>query len=232
MQTSAYVKRRNEIEAYFDHTALDAWKRLTSTEKVSGIRATVRAGRDEMRRELLSRFPDDLTGWRILDAGCGGGALAHALAGRGADVLGVDLSAQMIDHARSGLPKVTGPGRLELVSGDMLGDHGVFDAVVAMDSLIHYARGQVGDALIRLAGRTRMKIVFTLAPKTPLLATMHAMGKLFPRSDRSPAIEPVQAATLIDGVLKRADMADWRKGPAFKVQRGFYISEAQELVRR
>jgi hypothetical protein len=44
MHDAAYIKRRDEIQTYFDRTALDAWKRLTSTEKVSGIRATVRAG--------------------------------------------------------------------------------------------------------------------------------------------------------------------------------------------
>ncbi|WP_150494579.1 magnesium protoporphyrin IX methyltransferase [Roseibium aquae] len=231
MLTSAYVKRREEIETYFDRTALEAWKRLTSTEKVSGIRETVRAGREEMRLELLSRFPADLTGWRILDAGCGGGALAFELARRGAEVLGVDLSAQMIDHARAGLPEVDGPGHLTLVAGDMLGDHGRFDGVVAMDSLIHYPRDQVGAALLSLASRTTRKMVFTLAPRTPLLATMHFVGKAFPRSDRSPAIEPVTARTLLSGLVRDPLMAGWRVGETYRVHRGFYISEAQELIR-
>jgi magnesium-protoporphyrin O-methyltransferase len=36
----------------------------------------VRAGRDEMRNLLLSWLPDDLSGKRLLDAGCGTGAFA------------------------------------------------------------------------------------------------------------------------------------------------------------
>lgn len=231
MDSASYQKRRGEIETYFDRTAIDAWKRLTSTAKVSGIRATVRAGRDEMRREILSRFPQTLTGWRILDAGCGGGMLAHDLASRGADVLGVDLSGQMIAHARDGLPPVVGKGRLSLMSGDMLSpDHGTFDAVVAMDSLIHYGETDMIRAVRGLAARCRRKAVFTLAPRTRLLGLMHMTGKAFPRSDRSPAIEPVRIDRAMRTFLEAPDMAGWQRQPGHRVARGFYISELQEIA--
>jgi hypothetical protein len=74
MATATYISRRGELETYFDRTAVEAWKRLTSDAPVGRIRATVRAGRDEMRRVLLSWLPDDMTGLRLLDAGCGTGA--------------------------------------------------------------------------------------------------------------------------------------------------------------
>ena len=54
MTSAQYLERRSELEAYFDRTALDAWSRLTSDAPVGRIRATVRSGRDEMRRTLLS----------------------------------------------------------------------------------------------------------------------------------------------------------------------------------
>ena len=76
MQSATYQQRRGQIQTYFDRTASEAWKRLTSDAPVSGIRATVRAGRDEMRRTLLDWLPADLHGKRLLDAGCGTGALA------------------------------------------------------------------------------------------------------------------------------------------------------------
>ncbi|WP_329163977.1 class I SAM-dependent methyltransferase [Streptomyces sp. NBC_01717] len=52
---------------------------------------------------LLPRLLDGLggiTGCRVLDAGCGEGYLARALAARGARVTGVDLAPRLIDMAR------------------------------------------------------------------------------------------------------------------------------------
>jgi 2-polyprenyl-3-methyl-5-hydroxy-6-metoxy-1,4-benzoquinol methylase len=43
----------------------------------------------------------DIAGQRVLDAGCGEGYLARALAGRGARVTGIDLSPQLIEQARA-----------------------------------------------------------------------------------------------------------------------------------
>lgn len=230
MTSTTYIKRREKIEDYFDRTALDAWKKLTSTEKVSGVRATVRAGRDAMRQVILDAFPSDLTGWRILDAGCGGGALAAILADRGADVVGVDLSAQMIDHALNGLPPLSGSGSLRLVAGDMLSPkHGIFDAVVSMDALIHYPADEAAQAIEQLASRTRKKMVFTLAPRTRFLAMMHLTGRAFPKSDRSPSIEPVRTDRLIKDTLALPSLKGWKFDGATRISRGFYISEAQEM---
>jgi SAM-dependent methyltransferase len=43
----------------------------------------------------------DISGQRVLDAGCGEGYLARALAARGARVTGMDLSARLIELARA-----------------------------------------------------------------------------------------------------------------------------------
>ncbi|MBU4527858.1 MAG: magnesium protoporphyrin IX methyltransferase [Hoeflea sp.] len=232
MHDTAYIKRRDEIQHYFDRTALEAWKRLTSTEKVSGVRATVRAGREAMRAEILRRFPQDLSGWRILDAGCGAGPLAIELAHRGAHVLGVDLSPQMVSHANEALPEIRNGGSVRLIAGDMLApEHGEFDGVVSMDALIHYDAKAAEAAIAGLARRTSRKMVFTLAPRTRPLVVMQAIGKLFPRGDRSPAIQPVAINRLIAETLARSDMDGWRSHAPARISRGFYISEAQELAR-
>ena len=86
-----YAATRDRVEHYFDRTATKVWERLTSDAPVSGVRATVRAGRDRMRALMLAQLPDDLRGARILDAGCGTGAMAVELAQRGADVVAVDI---------------------------------------------------------------------------------------------------------------------------------------------
>ena len=92
MPPIAYEQRREEIEHYFDRTAAQAWARLTSQEPLGHIRSSVREGRNRMRDTLLSWLPQDMRGMRLLDAGCGTGALAQEAMKRGAHVLAIDLS--------------------------------------------------------------------------------------------------------------------------------------------
>ena len=233
MNTTSYRHRRGEIEHYFDRTAAQTWARLTSDAPVGRIRATVRAGRDRMRATLLSWLPEDLHGRRILDAGCGTGALAIEAARRGAEVVAIDLSPTLVALARERLPESLGRGSVHFCSGDMLDPHlGSFDHVVAMDSLIHYRAHDVVAALSRLAERTRQSIVFTAAPRTPLTLVMLGMGKLFPRSDRSPAIEPIAPTALYRLMAAEALLADWHVGRYQNIAAGFYKSQAIEWVRR
>jgi magnesium-protoporphyrin O-methyltransferase len=235
--TPTYETRRGELETYFDRTAVDAWAKLTTDAPVSKIRATVRAGRDLMRNTLLSWLPEDLTGRTLLDAGCGTGALSVEAARRGAAVTAIDLSPTLVQLARERLPEdlVTsgGAGHIDFRSGDMLDPAlGDFDHVVCMDSLIHYKCGDMAEMLAGLAARTRHSILFTHAPRTPLLTAMHAAGRLFPRGDRAPAIEPVANGKIVRMFEKRADTRDWFAGRQFRVTSGFYMSQAQELLRR
>jgi magnesium-protoporphyrin O-methyltransferase len=232
MNTATYQHRRGEIEHYFDRTAAQTWARLTSDAPVGRIRATVRAGRDRMRATLLSWLPEDLHGRRILDAGCGTGALAIEAARRGADVVAIDLSPTLVALAQERLPESLGEGSVLLCSGDMLDPAlGTFDHVVAMDSLIHYRAHDVVAALSRLAARTRHSIVFTAAPRTPATMAMLTMGKLFPRSDRSPAIEPIAPAELRRLMAADVSLADWHTGRYENIAAGFYKSQAMEWKR-
>jgi magnesium-protoporphyrin O-methyltransferase len=233
MAAATYHERRGELLTYFDRTAVEAWKRLTSDAPVSGIRATVRAGREMMRATLLSWLPEDLSGLRILDAGCGTGSLAVAAAARGADVVAVDLSPTLIGLARERAEAQHLRGRVTFHAGDMLDPcFGTFDHVVAMDSLIHYRSADAVEAIAGLAARTRLSILFTFAPRTPALALMHAVGRLFPRGDRAPAIEPVGPRRLGRLIASEEALSGWRLGRTRRVSRGFYTSQAQELVRQ
>jgi magnesium-protoporphyrin O-methyltransferase len=226
---SEYDHRREALATYFDSTARQAWIDLTSDTKVSGIRATVRAGRDAMRATLMDWLPTDLRRTSVLDAGCGTGSLAVAAACRGAEVTGIDVAAGLVEVARERTPSFIGHGRIHWRSGDMLDPSlGIFAHVVAMDSLIHYQPEDLVDALSQLAARTTHSILFTYAPRTTLLATMHTIGKAFPKSDRSPAIVPVAE----DDLHKRlAGLPGWSLGRTQRISSGFYKSQALELVR-
>ena len=233
MTTRTYATRRGELETYFDRTAAEAWARLTSTAPVGRVRATVRAGRDRMRNTLLSWLPEDLQGLRILDAGCGTGALAVEAARRGAHVVAIDLSPTLVDLARERLPAALvsepGWGSIEFRSGDMLDSAlGEFDHVVAMDSLIHYRETDIVASLARLAVRTRHSIVFTAAPRTPATMLMLGMGRLFPRGDRSPAIEPVSPEVLRWLMAREPAFVGWQTARFELITGGFYKSQAME----
>ena len=182
-----------------------------------------------MRATLLGWLADDLHGRRILDAGCGTGALAVEAARRGADVVAIDLSATLVNLARERLPAGL---RVEFRVGDMLDPAlGTFDHVVGMDSLIHYPAPDMARTVAGLAAVCTGSVLFTFAPRTPLLTVMHAAGKLFPRGDRSPAIEPVTSRTLDRLLTAEPAMQSWHAGRSDRVTSGFYISCAQEWVR-
>jgi magnesium-protoporphyrin O-methyltransferase len=232
MHSADYLQRRSQIETYFDRTAADAWARLTSDAPVGRVRASVRAGRDRMRGTLLSWLPQDLRGRRILDAGCGTGALAVEAAARGADVLAIDLSPTLVDLARQRQPVFQGGGRIEFRSGDMLDPAlGTFDHVVGMDSLIHYEPADAVTVLAGLAARTRHSLVFTYAPSNPALRLMKAVGQLFPRGSRSPSIVPVAERHLHGLIDTHPRLADWDLGRTTRISSGFYTSQALELER-
>lgn len=222
---ASYALHRAKLETYFDRTARATWAQLTSDAPVSRIRATVRAGRDRMRDTLLSWLPDDLTGTRILDAGCGTGAFAVEAAKRGAEVVAIDVARGLVDIARDRAPAGLS---IDWRAGDMADPAlGRFTHVIAMDSLIHYPAFDMAAALASLAERTSEAILFTFAPATPALRMMHAAGKLFPRADRAPAIQPV-APHLIRALIRGAIPAA-RVGRSERVAGGFYISQAMEV---
>ncbi|MFN3231224.1 MAG: magnesium protoporphyrin IX methyltransferase [Alphaproteobacteria bacterium] len=232
MQTASYQQRRDQLLTYFDRTAVDAWSKLTSDAPVGRIRATVRAGRDEMRAAILARLPANLTGHRVLDAGCGTGALAVECARRGAHVTAIDLSPTLVGLAQERTPRDLGAGSIDFQVGDMLdATLGDFSHVVAMDSLIHYNADDITRVLAGLASHTSHTIVATFAPRTPALTVMHSIGRFFPRGDRAPAIEPVSEARLRDLIGKAPGLKDWRIGTTHRVNSGFYMSQAMELIR-
>ena len=131
--------------------------------------------------------PTDLRGQRVLDAGCGTGALAVEAARRGADVVAIDLS----PHARrasraSACHALVGQAASSSASATCsTRSLGRFDWVVAMDSLIHYEAADMAEMIARLAERAERGMAFTFAP-----AYAAARGHAFRRKG-VPAREPL-----------------------------------------
>ena len=217
-----YAATRDRVEDYFDRTATKTWERLTSDAPISGIRATVRAGRDRMRALMLAQMPSDLRGARVLDAGCGTGTMAVELAARGATVVAADISPALIDIARKRAPA---GAAIQWHAGDMLDEGlGRFDHILAMDSMIYYGAADIAAILNRAAPRLAGKFIFTMAPRTPALMAMWQLGRLFPRSERSPVMVPQTAAAIASEM--RTAKVPGRLAEIERVHSGFYISTA------
>jgi magnesium-protoporphyrin O-methyltransferase len=130
-------------------------------------------------------------------------------------------------------PRDLSPGSVTFRVGDMLEPSlGCFDYVVAMDSLIHYRSLDTTRVLARLAERTGKAILFTFAPRTAALSVMHAVGRLFPRGERAPAIEPVSERGLCHGLAQEPGLESWKTARTERIASGFYTSQAMELAHK
>lgn len=102
--------------------------------------------------DLVSALLAEHGGNRVLDAGCGTGRVAIALADRGHTVVGVDVDAGMLAAARTKQPSLTW---IEADLADLeahVGD--VFDlAVLAGNVMIFVEPGTEGRVLDAVAGR-------------------------------------------------------------------------------
>ncbi|MDR3713257.1 MAG: methyltransferase domain-containing protein [Puia sp.] len=98
------------------------------------------AGLYDDKHSFVSKFGEDLVtllspsaGERILDLGCGTGYLAHLIAESGAEVTGVDSSADMIGKARTAYPEIT----FRVMSATDLHFDKPFDAVFS-NAVLHW----------------------------------------------------------------------------------------------
>ncbi len=114
-------------------------------------------------RHLLNRFAEEVRSrGRVLDLGCGPGHIAAYLRAQGAAVFGIDLSPEMVRHARE-----LNPG-IEFVVGDMRAldvEDASVAGILAFYSLIHFEDEGIATAL------EEMRRVLT--PDGLLLAAFH-----------------------------------------------------------
>ena len=157
----------------------------------------------------------DWQGRDVLDLGCAGGFMAEALAGRGAQVTGIDPAAGAIDaaraHARAGGLRIG----YDVGVGEALPyDDASFDAVVCVDVLEHVADLTKVLAEVARVLRPGGLFLFDTINRNPLarLATItiaEDLLRLLPRGTHDPAmfIKPaelrraMQGAGLVPGAI-------------------------------
>jgi 2-polyprenyl-6-hydroxyphenyl methylase/3-demethylubiquinone-9 3-methyltransferase len=131
-----------------------------------------------LRIEFIQSYAD-IAGKRIVDVGCGGGILTEGLAKHGADVLGIDLSEELIDIADlHGLESGVN-AHYQKISAEALAQQqpGSFDHVTCMEMLEHVPDpGSIISACATLVKPGGMVFFSTLnrKPKAYLLAIVAA----------------------------------------------------------
>ena len=156
MTSGTYIARRDELETLLrPHRGRGLEAPDVGRAGEPGARDRARRPRRDAR-DAASWLPDDLRGARVLDAGCGTGALSVKLARRGADVVASTCRRRWWGLRGERAPADLGAGRATFAVGDML-DPGLgrFDYVVAMDSFIHYEGADIARIARALAERTR-----------------------------------------------------------------------------
>lgn len=97
-------------------------------------------------RDVMMDFLD-FDAKRVIDAGCGDGRFARAMAERGAIVIGIDVDADKIARAEAAVP-VRGETFLVASAEDMPFDNASQDIVVFFNSLHHVAPDRQPAALL------------------------------------------------------------------------------------
>jgi len=113
----------SDYDAYADEVAAH------TAERERGGRA------DDPLLWRLLQLLGDVAGRRVLDAACGDGYLARALADRGAVVTGIDLGPRLIELARLRDPDGTIDYRVADLSEPLPGESASFDAVASLLAL-------------------------------------------------------------------------------------------------
>ena len=131
-----------------------------------------------LRLQFIQSYAD-IAGKRIVDVGCGGGILTEGLAKQGADVLGIDLSQELIDIADLHGLEAGVSAHYQKISAEALADQQPesFDHLTCMEMLEHVPDpGSIISACATLVKPGGMVFFSTLnrKPKAYLLAIVAA----------------------------------------------------------
>ena len=168
-----------------------------------------------------------LTGKKVVDVGCGGGILAEAMAGRGADVLGIDLAGKSLKVAQLHALESGAKVQYREISAEALAAEqaGQFDVVTCMEMLEHVPDpASVVRACASLVKPGGWVFFSTLNrnPKSFLFAIVGAeyVLKLLPRGTHEYA-----------RFIKPSELSQWAREAGLNVQ-GFKGMEYNPLSRR
>lgn len=222
------------VEEYFNNTGFDRWNRIYSEAgEVNSVQKDIRDGHAVTVDKILAWVDEDgdAPGQRFADAGCGVGSLAIPLTKRGALVDASDISAAMVQEARSRADaELAGAdaGRVNFQVSDLETLSGSFDTVCCVDVMIHYPTEKAADMIAHLTSLAERRVILTFAPQTFLLSALKKVGEFFPGPSKATRAylhaekDVVAALDKCGWEVRRTDFSGSR----------FYFSRILEAVRK
>ena len=209
------------VRDYFNTLGFDRWRRIYGEAEVNRVQKDIRKGHARTIDTVLAWLGNDLNGQTMCDAGCGVGSLSIPLAKRGATVNASDISEKMVGEARERqqveLGQTTNP---QFSTSDLEAITGSYDTVICLDVMIHYPEAEAMDMIEHLTTLAKDRIIFSFAPKTPLLTVLKKIGEFFPGPSKTTRAYQHQEKA----ILNHLQSLGWAVSRRETIKSQFYFS--------
>jgi magnesium-protoporphyrin O-methyltransferase len=217
------------VRDYFNTLGFDRWRRIYGEGDVNRVQQDIRKGHARSVETVLE-WLKDVQGQRICDAGCGVGSLSIPLAQRGAQVFASDISEKMVQEACDRQQAVLGQtDNPQFSTSDLEALSGSYDTVVCLDVMIHYPEADALKMIEHLASLTSSRLIFSFAPKTPLLTVLKKIGEFFPGPSKTTRAYQHRETAIANHLQQRG----WQVTRRATIKSQFYfawILEAQPVA--
>jgi magnesium-protoporphyrin O-methyltransferase len=218
------------VSKYFESSGFSRWTAIYGDGGIPPIWTVIRDGHRMAINTVIEWVKNDTTR-TALDAGCGTGTLALALADQGYEVDGFDQSAPMVSYARYSCFGRTKGIQPHFQVGDiaaLAGDERSYDLVCCLDVLFHYPYDEVKVMLENLAKISSHKLIGSFAVKTSMNSLWMMIGKKFFHQKNRMTSLHLLSYDEVEQVLYRAGFQMKRTR---RVKKFFYDSFIFEAVR-
>lgn len=194
----ASIEEKAVVRDYFNSTGFERWRRIYGEEDVNRVQLDIRKGHARSVETVLE-WLGDITDQTICDAGCGVGSLSLPLAQRQARVYASDISDQMVAEAKQRQQDLLGStDNPQFSVSDLESITDQYDIVICLDVMIHYPEDDALRMLSHLTELAKTRLIFSFAPKTPLLTVLKKIGEFFPGPSKTTRAYQHREKVLVD----------------------------------
>lgn len=216
---SAAESHASQLKSYFNGVGFERWSAIYGSDPLPSVRRSVREGHSRMLAQAAGWLAERHgIGNSLLDAGCGTGLFAVAMAQQGYRVTALDIAPRMLETARESARRAGVETQIQFVEADTGTIAGQYDAVACFDVLVHYPHDLFINYCTQLAQCANRTLLMTYAPHNNLLAGMHWVGGFFPKAKRRTEIQMMRR----DVVVRTLADAGMSVARTVNISKGFY----------